>query len=107
MTCTNVIKEKTPSASLDYKFDWKAFTNGSGAEDWLGNSETIASKTITSPAGITDDGGTLTDTNTSVTVWLSGGTVLNNYDIGCYIETSAGRKETMTMTIRMVAKKSG
>lgn len=108
MTCTNVVKEKTPSSNLDYKFDWAPVTNNAigAVSDWLASGETITLKTVTVPAGITKVSDTLTDSDTSVTVRLSGGTVPANYDIACYIETSAGNKETMTMTIRMVEKKS-
>ena len=62
---------KDPSAVLDYKFDWKALTNGSGTSDWLAAAETISTKTVTVSNGLTKDSDTLTDTNTSVTVWLS------------------------------------
>jgi len=40
---------KDPSAVLDYKFDWKALTNGSGDSDWLGTTETIS----TTPTDVT------------------------------------------------------
>jgi len=59
---------------LDYKFDWKAKTNGSGATDWLAVGETISTYTVTADAGLTKASDSKTDTNTSVTAWLSGGT---------------------------------
>ena len=59
---------KDPDAVLDYKFDWAASTNGSGASDWLADGETISSHTITATTGLTVDSSSLTDTNTSVTV---------------------------------------
>lgn len=110
MTCSeNVVKEKTPSGGLDYKFDWKPVTNGArGAiADWLAPGETIATYVITVPSGITLDSHSKTDSDTAVTMWLSGGTVPNLYDTTCYIETDSTpvRKETMTMTIKMVEKK--
>jgi len=88
--------EKDPSAVLDFVFDWKALTNGSGDADdgdWLGSGETITDHTITVPDGITVDSSSLTDTNTSVTVWLSGGTAYQDYIVACKIVTSAGRTD--------------
>lgn len=91
---------KDPSAVLDYKFDWKALTNDSGTSDWLASGETISSKTITASSGITVDSSSITDTNTSVTVWLSGGSAGNNYTVACLIVTSAGRTDERTITIQ-------
>ena len=91
---------KDPDAVLDYKFDWKALTNGSGESDWLQAAETISSHTIDADTGITVDSSALSDTNTSVTVWLSGGTAGTNYAVRCEIETSASRTDERTMTIR-------
>ena len=90
---------KDPGAVLDYKFDWKALTNLSGPSDWLSSGETISSKTITAATGITVDSSSITDTNTSVTVWLSGGTDGTDYTVACKIVTSAGRTDERTMTI--------
>lgn len=92
---------KDPDAVLDYKFDWKALTNASpgGTSDWLASSETISSKTITAQSGITIDSSSLTDTNTSVTVWLSGGTAGQSYTVACKIVTSASRTDERTITI--------
>lgn len=91
---------KDPSAVLDYKFDWKALANGSGASNWLAAAETISTKTVTaSSSGITVDSSALTDTNTSVTVWLSGGSAGADYTVTCRIVTSAGRTDERTITI--------
>lgn len=90
---------KDPNAVLDYKFDWKALTNGSGISDWLANGETISTKTITASSGITVDSSALTDSNTSVTVWLSGGSAGSDYTVACKIVTSAGRTDERTITI--------
>jgi hypothetical protein len=91
---------KDPDAVLDYKFDWKASTNGTGSSDWLASGETISSHTITEDTGITVDSSSLTDTNTSVTVWLSGGTAGTDYDVACKITTSASRTDERTITIK-------
>lgn len=90
---------KDPDAVLDYKFDWAASTNGSGTSDWLASGETISSYTITADSGITVDSDTRTDTNTSVTVWLSGGTAGSTYDVACKIVTSDSRTDERTMKI--------
>ena len=91
---------KDPDATLDYKFDWKALTNGSGDTDWLDSDETISTKTVTVGDGITKDSDALSDTNTSVTVWLSGGTAGVDYEVACKIVTSANRTDERTIKIQ-------
>ena len=93
---------KDPSAVLDYKFDWKAKTNNTGQKDWLASGETISTKTITElpSGGITVDSSALSDTNTSVTVWLSGGTAGDDYTVACKITTSASRTDERSITIK-------
>lgn len=83
---------KDPSAVLDYKFDWSS---------WLAAGETISTRTVTPATGITVDSSSITDTNTSVTVWLSGGTAETEYTIACKIVTSAARTDERTLTIRV------
>jgi len=92
---------KDPNAVLDYKFDWAASTNSTGNTDWLDttNSETISSKTVTADSGLTVDSSSITDTNTSVTAWLSGGTVGQQYEVVCQIVTSASRTDERSITI--------
>jgi len=95
---------KDPEAVLDWKFDWAALTNGSGKSNWLAAAETITTKTITiSPAvaatGLTADSSSFTDTNTSVTVWLSKGTDYNDYTVACKIVTNQARTDERSITI--------
>lgn len=90
---------KDPDAVLDYRFDWKALTNGTGDSDWLQSGETIATRTVTVEDGLTKDSDALADTNTSVLVWLSGGEVGESYDVTCRIVTSAGRQDDRTIQI--------
>ena len=95
---------KDPQAVLDYKFDWKPLTNGSGDTDWLDTAETITTATITiSPSvavtGLIKDSQSLTDTDTSVTVWLSSGTNNVNYTVACKIVTNALRTDERSITI--------
>jgi len=82
---------KDPSAILDYAYDWS---------DWLATNETISTRAVTVPTGITESS---TDTESSgvVTVWLSGGTAGNEYDIACKITTNASRTDERTITIRV------
>jgi hypothetical protein len=95
---------KDPNAVLDYKFDWKPLTNGSGDSDWLDTAETITAKTITiSPSvavtGLIADSSSITDTSTSVTVWLSSGTDYTDYQVACKIVTNGLRTDERTITI--------
>ena len=92
---------KDPDATLDYKFDWKALTNGNGSSDWLDTDETISSKTVTVDDGITKESDALADTNTSVVVWLSGGTAGVDYEVACKIVTSASRTDERTIKIQV------
>jgi len=92
---------KDPDAVLDYTFDWAASTNGTGTTDWLASGETISSHTIDADTGITVDSSALTDSNTSVTVWLSGGTAGTEYNVRCEIVTSGSRTDERTMMIKV------
>lgn len=78
---------KDPDAVLDYEFDWS---------DWL-NGDTIASSTWEVPSGITKDSDTSDDTST--TIWLSGGTAGQKYEITNSIVTAAGRENDRTMIV--------
>jgi len=92
---------KDPDAVLDYKFDWKALTNDSGATDWLDTDETISTKTVTVDSGITKASDALSNTNTSVVVWLSGGSDGEDYEVACKIVTSANRTDERTIKIQV------
>jgi len=78
---------KDPDAVLDYTIDW---------ETWLG-SDTISTSTWTVPSGITKN--TDTNTTTTTTIWLSGGTAGISYDLLDRIVTAAGRTEDRTIAI--------
>ncbi len=83
-------KLKDPDALLDYVFDWSA---------WVATGETIASKVVTVPAGIT-----LTSspyTGTTVTAWVSGGTVGQTYPVACRITTNQGRTDERTLFLQV------
>lgn len=82
---------KDPDALLDYTLDWS--TDG-----WLG-SDTIASVTWVIPAGITKT--TDTNTTTTATAWLSGGTVDTDYTVTCRITTAGGRIDDRSLLIQV------
>ena len=63
--------------------------------------ETILTKTVTVDDGITKDSDALSDTDTSVTVWLSGGTAGVDYEVACKIVTSASRIDERTIKIQV------
>ena len=81
---------KDPDAVLDYAFDWSG---------WLESDETISSHTITVPTGITNDSDS--ENGDIVTVWLSGGTAGEKYNVACKIVTSALRTDERSIEIRM------
>jgi hypothetical protein len=83
---------KDPGASLDYTIDWSG---------WLGT-DTIATSTWTAATGIAV--GVTTNTTTSATVWLSGGTVGQIYAVTNHIVTAAGRTDSRTLSIEVQVK---
>lgn len=92
---------KDSNAVLDYKFDFAAATNGSGATDYLAAGETISTATITAETGITVNSSAKSDNDTSVVVWLSGGTAGTDYKVTCRIVTSASRTDDRSVVIQV------
>lgn len=86
---------KDVDAVLDYRFDWS---------DWLETGDTIATRTVTATTGITVDSSSITDSSTSVTVWLSGGTVGATYDVSCLIVTVQSRTDERTVSVRVLER---
>ncbi len=86
---------KDPDAVLDYQFNWA---------EWLteNDSDTIFTSTLIVPTGIIKDSDT--KTTTTATIWLSGGTLGEDYDITNRIVTAGGRTEDRTMTIKVRAR---
>ena len=83
---------KDPQAVLDYGFDWSA---------WLADGETItASSWLISDTGLTADSDEATDT--TATIWLSGGTLGTTYRVTNHIITSQNRQDDRTLTISVV-----
>jgi hypothetical protein len=82
---------KGQKAVLDYAFDW--------GKRWLQAGESIDTYTLTIDAGITNEGDSENDG--IVTVWLSGGTYGETYEISCVITTNLGRTEERLAKIIM------
>jgi hypothetical protein len=80
---------KDPDAKLDYKIDWS---------DWL-DGDTISASTWTVPAGLTKVSDTFS--NTTATIWLSGGTAGLHYEVTNRITTGAGRIDDRTLSFRI------
>lgn len=89
---------KDPNAVVDFAIDWSA---------WLaltppGTADTISTSTWTVPAGLTK--GSEINTTTKATVWLSGGTAGETYEITNRIVTAGGR--TYDQTLRIVVREA-
>lgn len=105
------VPSKDPNSVEPYFFVWcdrDGTNDGSAADDGELQGATISSYTVTVPAGITKDSdnksavtihGVAYSVDTVVTVWLSGGTHNEDYDILCRIVTSDSRTLDQTMTI--------
>jgi hypothetical protein len=87
---------KDPNEVLDYKFDWDT--------NYLETGETISSATVIVESGITKDSDAITDSDRTVTVWLSGGTADNEYTVTCQIVTSLSRTAERSMFIRVLER---
>ena len=81
---------KDPDDEIDYGLDW-------GADSWL-NTDTITGSSWILPAGagLTEMTNTFTDTTT--TVWLSGGNI-GKWEITNRITTAAGRTKDKTRVL--------
>jgi hypothetical protein len=83
---------KDPNAVLDYQFNWAS---------WLG-SDTIQTSTWDVPDGITKTGEDNSDT--TATIWLSGGTAGTSYTLVNQIVTAGGRTDERTLVIHVKDK---
>lgn len=85
---------KDPDEYLDYVLDWSAR---------LGE-DTIISSIWTTPTPASITMATFDKTNTTTTVWLSGGSINLSYQFTNRIETAAGRIMDQTCRIKVKAK---
>ena len=84
-----------PDARLPYRWDW-AVPDAAG-ETWL-DGDTITAATVTSSdPSVTVEPPSHDDT--TVTAWVSGGTVGATVGLTCHITTAGGRQDDRTMTI--------
>lgn len=78
---------KDPDSVLDYQWNWSS---------WLG-ADTILSSTWIVQTGLVKT--SQSNTTTTTTVWLSGGTLGQTYQVTNRITTTQGRTEDRTMQI--------
>ena len=81
---------KDVDAVLDYTIDWS---------DVFPTGDDISVSTWTADTGITVDSDT--ETTTTTTVWLSGGTKGEVYDVTNHATTAAGREDDRTITVQV------
>lgn len=85
---------KAPSDILDYTWDWSV---------WLPENDTIAEFDFTAEAGIVlETSPAASNTTTTATAWIGGGTAGSSYTLTCQITTAAGRVAQNTQTINVV-----
>lgn len=91
---------KDPDAVLDYTVDW----NGAAAlgGPWLQTSETITTSTWIVPVGITQN--STSNTTTTATIWLSGGTAGTTYEVTNRVVTNQGRTNDHTIRVFVTAQ---
>ena len=85
---------KDPSAKLPFTVDWSAWLTNEG--------DTAASAVWVVPTGIVQESTpppSLADGK--ATVWLSGGTVGQSYDITCRLTTTGGRIDDRTFSVKI------
>jgi hypothetical protein len=83
---------KDPDAELNYVFDWSS---------WLPSGVTISSQTTTVQTGLTLESESITDSSTSVTVKISGGTSGSDYSVANKVTLSDGQVDERTIYIRV------
>ena len=81
---------KDPDAVLDYTVDWS---------DWLGADTITGTPTWTVGTGLTK--ASQTNTTTTATAWLSGGTAGSDYTVACKIVTTGGRTDERSFTVQV------
>lgn len=81
---------KDPEAVLDFTVDWAT---------WLGVDTISGTPTWTVPTGLTKD--SQTNTTTTATAWLSGGSVGQDYVVECKIATAAGRTDERSFVVKV------
>ena len=80
--------DKAASAILDYQWDWSL---------WLAPGETITTATFSVPSGLTLT--SQSNTTTTATAWLSGGSAGQTYPVVNQIATNQGRTDSRVINI--------
>lgn len=84
---------KDPSEKLDYQVDWTT---------WLSEGETISGVDWTVETGLSQPSTpAASNTTTTATVWLEGGTLGARYTIGCRITTNQSRVAERSFTVQV------
>lgn len=83
---------KHPGAVLDYQFDWSSWLDG----------DTISNSSWSEAEGITKE--TETNSTTTATIWLSGGTAEQSYRLVNTIVTAVGRTEKKALVVTVTTE---
>lgn len=83
------LKIKDPDATIDFPHDWSLWLASTG--------DTIVTSTWIVPTGLTKTDES--NTTTTATVWLSGGTAGQSYEITNRIVTAQGRTDDRSIQI--------
>lgn len=83
---------KDPDSTLDYAFNWSA---------WLSATDKIIASSFSVDAGITNEPGGESFSDTTTRLYLSGGTAGENYRVINTITTEEGRIDERTIEIRV------
>ena len=81
---------KDVDAVLDFTIDWS---------DVFPSGDDISTSTWSADTGLTVDSDT--ETATTTTVWLSGGTKGYSYDVTNHVVTAAGREDDRTIAVQV------
>lgn len=88
---------KDPQAVLDYQVNWAA-----SGDSWLGADTIVGTPVWTIDAGLTKD--SQSNTTTTATVWLSGGTAGTSYTVTCRVSTAAGRTDERSFIVKVMQR---
>jgi hypothetical protein len=84
-------RTQDPDARRDYLVNW--------GQKWLVGADTLATSTWAVDDGITVEASSKTDTTT--TVWLSGGTPGTSYKVTNSVVSAAGREDDFSFTLQI------
>lgn len=90
------VKTKGPTEALDYRFPW--------GDEYLQSGETILTRTVAVAAGVNKDSDGITSDSRNVIVWLSGGTLAQQYLVSCTIVTNLGRTAKRNMILKIAER---